>query len=430
LTQYVSDAGNLRVSMASTAAGGAGSIATSAGNLYLAAGGANNVLIRVNGTDEVQVDSSAMFPFANDGSALGKTDKGWADLHGATGFTLNIANGNWVAEHSSGVLNVSTGDIQIGGSSVMTAAEAAAGYQPLDSDLTSWAGVTRASGFDTFAATPSSANLRSLVTDETGSGGALVFATGPTIASPIITTSPTAAGSTWTDLGTVTTADINGGTIDGTVIGGASAAAITGTSINATSVIITSGDPFVRLTDADTGADHSLNANNATGSFSYFADFNGEVANSAHDWYVDDTGTVRMRLSASAFYVPAVGTTGSAANAFLDSGSSPTNQLLRSTSSRRYKTNITELTEADYVAVQRMRPIKYTSLAPADDPNRWHVGLVAEDMAEIDRRLVNYDKEGRPDGVQYDRVSALLLGYVKTLERRIRDLEQCRVGRA
>lgn len=38
--------------------------------------------------------------------------------------------------------------------------------QPLDSDLTSWAGVTRASGFDTFAATPSIANLGSLLTDE------------------------------------------------------------------------------------------------------------------------------------------------------------------------------------------------------------------------------------------------------------------------
>jgi len=36
---------------------------------------------------------------------------------------------------------------------------------------------------------------------------------------------------TWTDLGSVTTIDINGGTIDGTVIGGASAAAITGTTI-------------------------------------------------------------------------------------------------------------------------------------------------------------------------------------------------------
>ena len=53
------------------------------------------------------------------------------------------------------------------------------GFQPLDSDLTSWAGVTRASGFDTFVATPSSANLLALVTDETGSGS-LVFGTQPT----------------------------------------------------------------------------------------------------------------------------------------------------------------------------------------------------------------------------------------------------------
>ena len=54
------------------------------------------------------------------------------------------------------------------------------GYQPLDADLTSWAGVTRASGFDTFVATPSSANLRSLLTDETGTGAA-VFADAPQI---------------------------------------------------------------------------------------------------------------------------------------------------------------------------------------------------------------------------------------------------------
>jgi hypothetical protein len=39
--------------------------------------------------------------------------------------------------------------------------------QPLDSDLTSWAGVTRAAGFDTFVATPNTANFLSLVTDET-----------------------------------------------------------------------------------------------------------------------------------------------------------------------------------------------------------------------------------------------------------------------
>lgn len=68
----------------------------------------------------------------------------------------------------------------------LTIANAALTYQPLDSDLTSWAGVTRASGFDTFATTPSSANLKSLVTDETGTG-ALVFGTSPTFTTSIIT---------------------------------------------------------------------------------------------------------------------------------------------------------------------------------------------------------------------------------------------------
>lgn len=41
-------------------------------------------------------------------------------------------------------------------------------------------------GVSTFLATPSSANLRSALTDETGSGAA-VFATAPTIASPVLT---------------------------------------------------------------------------------------------------------------------------------------------------------------------------------------------------------------------------------------------------
>lgn len=58
-------------------------------------------------------------------------------------------------------------------------------FQPIDADLTSWAAITRASGFDTFVATPSSANLKALLTDETGSGAA-VFGTSPTITTPTI----------------------------------------------------------------------------------------------------------------------------------------------------------------------------------------------------------------------------------------------------
>lgn len=73
------------------------------------------------------------------------------------------------------------------GTDFLSVAAIAAAYQPLDSDLTSWAGVTRASGFDTFVATPSSANLRSLLSDETGTGAA-VFATSPTLVTPALGT--------------------------------------------------------------------------------------------------------------------------------------------------------------------------------------------------------------------------------------------------
>ncbi len=54
-----------------------------------------------------------------------------------------------------------------------------------DADTVSWAAVVRASGFDTFAATPTSANLAALITDETGSG-LLVFATSPTLTTPVL----------------------------------------------------------------------------------------------------------------------------------------------------------------------------------------------------------------------------------------------------
>jgi len=50
----------------------------------------------------------------------------------------------------------------------------------------------------------------------------------------------TFASTTIADLGTVTTADINGGTMDGVTIGGASAAAVTGTTITGANVLSTS----------------------------------------------------------------------------------------------------------------------------------------------------------------------------------------------
>lgn len=91
-----------------------------------------------------------------------------------------------VNETGTGILTLTGGVISYDTNTYLTTGAAALTYQPLDADLTSWAGVTRAANFDTFVATPSSANLISLVTDETGSGS-LVFGTSPTFTTDITT---------------------------------------------------------------------------------------------------------------------------------------------------------------------------------------------------------------------------------------------------
>ena len=52
-------------------------------------------------------------PTTNDAAALGTTSLGFSDLHLATGATVNVANGNWLATHTSGILTVGTGDLRV-----------------------------------------------------------------------------------------------------------------------------------------------------------------------------------------------------------------------------------------------------------------------------------------------------------------------------
>lgn len=142
----------------------------------------------------------------------------------------------------------------------------------------------------------------------------------------------------------------------------------------------------------------------------------------------------RFRLdSAGAAFFPGVGTTASAANAFINNASSPVNSLLRSTSSARYKDGIQDLdVEVAERFVREARPISYRSKAPADNPAWTYYGLTAEAVADIDPRLVHWtrDAEGeplRPDGVMYDRIPVLMLPVVRRLLDRVAALE-ARVG--
>jgi hypothetical protein len=100
------DAGYALLSSASTAAGGAGLVGHSTGNMYVACGAAGNIVFRVNGTDEVQINATALFPFTSDGSALGSTTNMWSDLFLASGAVVNFNNGNLTMTHSAGALAI------------------------------------------------------------------------------------------------------------------------------------------------------------------------------------------------------------------------------------------------------------------------------------------------------------------------------------
>lgn len=74
---------------------------------------ANTVGWAINSAAEMQLTSTALSPAADGGNSLGTTAQGWQNLFGATGFVFNIANGNWVATHTSGILTVGTGDLRV-----------------------------------------------------------------------------------------------------------------------------------------------------------------------------------------------------------------------------------------------------------------------------------------------------------------------------
>jgi hypothetical protein len=118
-------------------------------------------------------------------------------------------------------------------------------------------------------------------------------------------------------------------------------------------------------------------------------------------------------------------TTANAANAYLDGNDN--NALSRSTSSIRYKKDIIDITEQEANVVLQLRPITYKSKAERDDPTKRHFGLIAEEVALVEPKLVHYieDENGNeiPDGVQYERIVVLLLKKLQQTEARLTELE-------
>jgi hypothetical protein len=212
---------------------------------------------------------------------------------------------------------------------------------------------------------------------------------------------------------------------------GASAAATTRMTITENAATVTSGwfnyagnSDYAGLTTLTNGVALGWNYSGGQGeSIIAFHRGTGSGGNGALTFREITGGTYleRMRIGVSGeIYFPAVGTTASAANAFLNSGN--LNQLLRSTSSIRYKADVEDLPNADAYKALDLRPVTYKSTVEADDPHKTHFGLIAEEVATIEPRLVHY-VDGVPDGVQYERLAVMLLKVVQDLRQEVDSLK-------
>ncbi len=167
-----------------------------------------------------------------------------------------------------------------------------------------------------------------------------------------------------------------------------------------------------------------------------------------------DVPTTRLTISPSGTLVsPATyaATTASAANAYFDSDGT----FRRSTSSGKYKTDIETLIDEKADAIMQMRPVWYRSLCESDRQDWSFYGLIAEEVAEIDPRLVFWgypqkevekevlvsaviepehtvivkeivsdtDAPLQAEGVQYDRLVPFLINIIQRQNLRMNDIE-------
>lgn len=155
-----------------------------------------------------------------------------------------------------------------------------------------------------------------------------------------------------------------------------------------------------------------------------------------NEWFLGDN------VGPNTIQIPNVPTTVAAASAGWDAS----NRLIKSSSSIKYKTQVEDVEKSYSDNVFNLRPVWYRSKTDADKSEWSWYGLIAEEVAEIDPRLVHWgyaqdqyeyiedgpnqyktvlksDAKLTPEGVQYDRIGVLLLNVIKEQKEKIESLE-------
>jgi len=95
-------------------------------------------------------------------------------------------------------------------------------------------------------------------------------------------------------------------------------------------------------------------------------------------------------------------------------------KLTANASSRRFKHDIKPMDNASE-AILALKPVSFRYNNDSTD-TPWF-GLIAEDVAKINPDLIARDKEGKPFGVRYDQVNAMLLNEFLKEHRKVQELE-------
>lgn len=96
--------------------------------------------------------------------------------------------------------------------------------------------------------------------------------------------------------------------------------------------------------------------------------------------------------------------------------------LAMSSSSRRYKEAIRYMENAEALSIcEKLKPATYHHKSEPTD-NR-DMGFIAEEVDEVEKMLVFYDKDGKPDDVDYLHMVVLCIGAIKELSAKMKALE-------
>lgn len=165
----------------------------------------------------------------------------------------------------------------------------------------------------------------------------------------------------------------------------------------------------------------SIGVTELAGASLNFYQYDGETLHGSASLSLNwNTGDMWLGAPLCLYDVP---TTTASSNVVLSStGIGAWRKFYVSSSLRKWKDNIKTIENASE-RVDNLRGVSFTSKCEGDDPNTVLYGLIAEEVEKACPELASYTN-GELQGVQYDRVCALLIEDNKACHRRIEALEK------